>query len=34
MKDNNGTLITKEIEIAREFKTVFQNLLNRAIDVP
>lgn len=34
MKGKNGTLITKETEIANKFKTVFQNLLNRIIDVP
>jgi len=34
MKDKNGSLITKETKIVNEFKTLFQNLLNRTIDVP
>jgi len=34
MKYKNRTLITKETEISREFKTVFQNLLNRTTDEP
>lgn len=34
MKNKNRALITKETQIARKFKTVFQNLLNRTIDVP
>jgi hypothetical protein len=34
MKDKNGTLITKETEIAREFRAMFQTLLNRTSDLP